>query len=290
MSLKIYKITTSGSSSNASLTYNFDNVAKGIPDTTTSLNNIKSIFSEYDENIKHVSFSTTSPNKMGSKSHQLSYYDNVKNSNIDYTINFLHVCPSPVNTIIPTDYKSALSIILECTTNDIDNTLLLIIIPLSPIDYTSDTNKLTSTPETNINNLSLLVNSVDQTDSKLKKQYEKDNNFKYDCVIRCRFDYFFTKKYDLNNFNFNFLNIKSDCNHTPYAINDHLALSNSQIMDIYSDIYNNIDHYYNKGIEFNPEVILGYHIQINNINTIKSLGSDESYVSTKEQRRVNFFK
>ena len=172
MSLKIYQITTSGSSSNASLTYNFDNVAKGIPDTTTTLNNIKSIFSEYDENIKHVSFSTTSPNKMGSKSHQLSYYDNVTNSNIDYTINFLHVCPSPVNTIIPTDYKTALSIILECTTNDIDNTLLLIIIPLSPIDYDTKVqpSKLTSTPETNINNLSLLVNSVDQTDSKLKKK------------------------------------------------------------------------------------------------------------------------
>ena len=61
-------------------------------------------------------------------------------------------------------------------------------------------------------------------------------------------------------------------------------------MDVYSEIYNNIDYYYNIGIDFNPEVILGYHIQNNKINIIKSLGSDESYVSTKEQRRINLNK
>lgn len=121
----------------------------------------------------------------------------------------------------------------------------------------------------------------------LKKQYELENNFIYDCVIRCRFDYFFTKKYDINNFDLNSLNTKSDCKHTEYAINDHIALSNSNIMDIYSDVFFEIDRYYNMGIEFNPEVILGYHILSKNINVIKSLGSDESFVSTKDQRRKN---
>ena len=182
MSLQIYQISTSGSSSNASLTYNFDNVAKGSPDNTSTLDNVKAIFSSYPENIKHVSFSTTAPNKNGSTAHQLSYYDNIKNSNIDYTINYLHVCPSPVNTIRPDGWTSSLSIILECTSADTDKNLLLIIIPLSPIDYTNDTNKKNNTygtpilsvnPETNINNLSLIVNSVTQTDSTLRKKYNK---------------------------------------------------------------------------------------------------------------------
>jgi hypothetical protein len=182
MSLKIYQISTSGSSSNASLTYNFDNVAKGSPDNTTSLDNIKALFNVYDINTSHVSFSTTAPNKNGSTAHQLSYYDNEKNSTIDYTVNFLHVCPSPVNTSNSTSWSNSLSIILECKSADTDKNLLLIIIPLSPIDYTNDTDKKSKTygtpilsvnPETNINNLALNVNSVTQTDSKLRNKYQK---------------------------------------------------------------------------------------------------------------------
>ena len=181
MSLAIYQISTSSSSSNASLTYNFDNVTKGSPDDSTTLDNVKTIFSSYDINTKHVTFSTTSPNQQGSTAHQISYYDNITNSNIDYTINFLHVCPSPVNTSLPKNVENSLSIILECTSKDINKNLLLIIIPLSPIDYTTDTNKKSKTfgqpilsfkPETNINNLSLMVNSVTQSDSKLRNRYK----------------------------------------------------------------------------------------------------------------------
>ena len=180
MSFKIYQISTAGSSSNASLTYNFDNVIKGPSDNTTTLSAVKTLFSEYDENINHVSFTITAPSNLGSMPHQLSYYDNVKNLSIDYTINMLHVCPSPVHTTKPTKYKSALSIILECTSNDSEKNILLIIIPLSFIDYIEDTNKksktfgqkiLSTTPETNINNLTLIVNSFTQTDSNLKNSY-----------------------------------------------------------------------------------------------------------------------
>lgn len=121
----------------------------------------------------------------------------------------------------------------------------------------------------------------------LKKKYETDNGFIYDCVIRCRFDYFFEKKYNILDFNLDVLNTKSDCRHNEYAINDHLALSNSYIMDVYSDIFNKLYYYYNMGIEFNPEVMLGYHIKNNNIKVDKTLGYDESYVSTKNERKKN---
>jgi len=123
--------------------------------------------------------------------------------------------------------------------------------------------------------------------NRLKKQYEEDHNFIYDCVIRCRFDYFFEKKYNLPNFDLSMLNTKSDCQHTDYAINDHLALSNSYNMDIYSNMFHNLDTYYNMGIEFNPEVMLGYHINYNNIKVTKTLGSNESFVSTRDERKKN---
>jgi hypothetical protein len=121
----------------------------------------------------------------------------------------------------------------------------------------------------------------------LKKYYEIDNGFTYDCVIRCRFDYLFTKKYDLSKFDMNVLNTKSDCKHTSYAINDHLALGNSQIMDVYSSVFFNLEMYYNMGVQFNPEVILGYHIQSSGIQVSKTLGAEESFVSTRDERKKN---
>ena len=124
--------------------------------------------------------------------------------------------------------------------------------------------------------------------NELKKEYEKINKMKYDCVIRCRTDYFFTKEYDLKSLNLEKLNIKSDCKHTEYAINDHLAISNSEAMDIYSDIFFNIKNYCSEGIEFNPEVLLGYHIMKNKIELSKSLGdNEESFINSKIERSKN---
>jgi len=80
------------------------------------------------------------------------------------------------------------------------------------------------------------------------------------------------------------LNIKNDCKHTSYAINDHIALSNSNNMNVYSEIFYNLDKYYNMGVEFNPEVILGYHIFHNHIKVSKTLGDNESYISNRIER------
>jgi hypothetical protein len=121
--------------------------------------------------------------------------------------------------------------------------------------------------------------------NELKKKYEAENNFTYDCVIRCRFDYLFTKVYNVNDFDLNYLNIKNDCKHTAYAINDHIALSNSKNMDLYSTTFDNIQDHYIKGIEFNTEVILGYNAYVNGLSYHKTLGDNsESYVSTQKER------
>jgi len=119
----------------------------------------------------------------------------------------------------------------------------------------------------------------------LKKIHEIENNFRYDCVIRCRFDYIFTKKYNVVDFDLESLNVKNDCKHTEYAINDHVALSNSHNMDLYSNVIDNIPHYYEDGIEFNTEVMLGYNAAAYRLKYHKTLGNNsESFVSTQLER------
>ena len=133
-------------------------------------------------------------------------------------------------------------------------------------------------------NIQSMFYSLNQCNN-LKVEYEIKNNFKYDAVLKCRFDYIFNKKYDVKNFNLKYLNTKNDCKHTEYAINDHIALSNSDNMNMYSDVIHHLDKYYGMGVEFNPEVLLGFHVYHNQIPVAKTLGdNDESYVSTKNER------
>jgi hypothetical protein len=56
-------------------------------------------------------------------------------------------------------------------------------------------------------------------------------------------------------------------------------------MDLYSTTFDNIHDHYNKGIEFNTEVILGYNAFVNGLAYHKTLGDNsESYVSTQKER------
>ena len=145
--------------------------------------------------------------------------------------------------------------------------------------------RFNTNPSQNIQSQFYSVNKSNQ----LKSSYEQSENFKYDAVLKCRFDYIFTKQYNLLDFNLNTLNIKNDCKHTSYAINDHIALSNTENIDVYSEIFYNLDKYYEMGIEFNPEVILGYHVHSNNIGVSKTLGdNNESYVSTTLERAIMY--
>lgn len=124
----------------------------------------------------------------------------------------------------------------------------------------------------------------------LKSEHEKKNNFEYDAVIRCRFDYIFFDKYDISKYDMNYLHVKNDCSHTEYALNDMIALSNTPNMNIYGDLFNHLDKYFNMGIEFNPEVILGYHIMYNNVKVAKTLGDKTSgEISTHPERLANRF-
>jgi hypothetical protein len=95
--------------------------------------------------------------------------------------------------------------------------------------------------------------------NELKKFYEIKNNFKYDVVIRCRFD-ILIEKFEINLYNFDssFINTHSVGNGFP---NDQLAISNSENMDYYSSLFDKIEEYYNNGFRgFVGERLLRHHL------------------------------
>jgi hypothetical protein len=109
----------------------------------------------------------------------------------------------------------------------------------------------------------------------LKKIHETSLNFKYDVVFRIRPDMLFldNKHSELQSIITAGINDK----HvylpkfpwiiTKYTVVDFFAFGNSKTMDIYSEVINHIDSYYNKGLLFHPETLLGFHLKSNGIKT-----------------------
>jgi hypothetical protein len=99
----------------------------------------------------------------------------------------------------------------------------------------------------------------------LKKQYEQDNSFKYDIVIRSRTDFFWfrdltteelelSKDYVLTPSEWSFRSVHDFCR------SDVFAIGNSELIDEYSELFNYIDEYC-KIFTFHPESLCGYHLQ-----------------------------
>ena len=97
--------------------------------------------------------------------------------------------------------------------------------------------------------------------NRLKKEFEAENNFVYDCVIRLRFDMNFQAHLDLSKAD---LNRVYAMRHTHegcgYSYHDTFGFSNSKNMDYYSSLFNKVDDYFKVGIEFCPEIMLGWHL------------------------------
>lgn len=98
--------------------------------------------------------------------------------------------------------------------------------------------------------------------NELKKQYEKENNFKYDIVIRCRPDFSFEDPLLLEH-------LKLATNNTiikprdSYSIksdsNDKFSLGTSEVMDKYCDLYHRIYEYYKKGCVIEGQNLDKFH-------------------------------
>ena len=85
---------------------------------------------------------------------------------------------------------------------------------------------------------------------KLKRQYEEENNFKYDLVVNARFDLCYNKLFDFSCLPTNQFHIPIHPDRPNYGwpaeqgeILDHMFASNSDIMDKYSTLYDNLDEY-----------------------------------------------
>lgn len=105
--------------------------------------------------------------------------------------------------------------------------------------------------------------------NELKIQFEQENNFEYDLVIRCRADHFWfrpitteeielAKNYILFPWEWSFNCVSN------FALCDMFAFGTSNRMNLYSTAYNHIDEYCKK-IKYHPESIIGYHVHKNNI-------------------------
>jgi hypothetical protein len=98
---------------------------------------------------------------------------------------------------------------------------------------------------TSPNNVFSMFYSIKKS-NELKKQYEEENNFKYDWVFRLRYDFALNKKFDED-----ILNTLSKqsvyLNNFEQSPNPHCAdcfgFSSSENMNIYSDTYSNIMKY-----------------------------------------------
>lgn len=108
----------------------------------------------------------------------------------------------------------------------------------------------------------------------LKKLWEDQKGFKFDIVIRTRFDYALNKVIDFSQVNPNKLYVPN-CRMTPAKdfCSDIFAYGSSEVMDLYSNTFNNIDHFYRLGAVMNGE-----HMLAANLRAYGLVGPNMEYV------------
>jgi hypothetical protein len=111
--------------------------------------------------------------------------------------------------------------------------------------------------------------------NELKKQYENENNFQYDVVIKSRTDvkwYDFITESELNLAKEGNILIPTawdfKCIH-PLGTSDVVAISDSNGIDKYSSLIDYVDEYWKQGNIFHPESYVGIHIQEMKLNRIE---------------------
>lgn len=106
----------------------------------------------------------------------------------------------------------------------------------------------------------------------MKTAFEQNNGFTYDVVIRCRPDIYFENiipKTELEN-----------CQQTEgiyfpkfgnyNGLNDQFAFGSSKKMNIYCNLYSNMEKFYDLGCKFHPESMMKYNAEHFNIPILRS--------------------
>jgi len=128
--------------------------------------------------------------------------------------------------------------------------------------------------------------------NELKCQYEDENNFKYDIVIRCRLDFKWSDNFtigDFSNITDNELLIIKDsyCTTAHWAGNDKFFAGTSTTMNKMCNLYNEIGHYHKNEIcQIEGQNLNKYHIKKLNLQ-LKYLGDKDTYYKCTHKGRIN---
>lgn len=101
--------------------------------------------------------------------------------------------------------------------------------------------------------------------NQLKSEYEQDNNFTYDFVIRARFDCIPLRKIKVSQLDTNAVHGQGITDQSSITLYDQIIVGSSKNMDYVSDIIDHIFNYLPKVNLWNNEHILRHHLQANNI-------------------------
>jgi hypothetical protein len=83
---------------------------------------------------------------------------------------------------------------------------------------------------------------------RILSEYEQANNFKYDLIVRTRFDISLESKIDLENFDLKEGVYSPDVCANPAVISDWFNFSTSNNIKLYSEIYDNMVSYFKQGV------------------------------------------
>jgi len=106
----------------------------------------------------------------------------------------------------------------------------------------------------------------------LKSEYEIENNFKYDYVIRIRPDIFLESRIDRSIFPVNpkIITVPIIAQYCYEGMNDQIGIGSSDNMNIYCSLFNNMTQYCQQRVTtIRPEALLKYHILKNGISVEK---------------------
>ena len=119
----------------------------------------------------------------------------------------------------------------------------------------------------------------------LIEEYQKENNFTYDIIIKFRADIISSEELNLEkNVEPNNIFIPSGWDHC--GINDQVAYGDYNTMKLYCDVYNRIENMCNNGCDFHPETLI-LRLLINNNIRINRFNYNYNLNSKRDQRIEN---
>ena len=128
---------------------------------------------------------------------------------------------------------------------------------------------------------------------KLKEQYEKENNFTNDCVVRLRYDYTVITPVNFSEMcseeNFEDTIYYSDVIRNPLVMCDYLNFGSSKNMDKYAEIFDNIDSYWDvDNVLMCGEELLTHHVRKANKLRTEGLPISALLIRDAELKNQNF--